>query len=81
MRWAGTAAGCVAAGAAVCLALGDAMPLPGVLLWWLVTAGEHTKTLCTDLNKLVADGVPTLTSQHEHRNRDDELTCVPGALQ
>lgn len=38
MRWAGTAAGCVAAGAAVCLALGNAVPLLAVLLRRLVTA-------------------------------------------
>ena len=45
MRWAGTAAGCVSA--AVCLVLGDALLLLAVLLWRLMTAGEHANPLPT----------------------------------
>lgn len=53
MRWAGSVTGCVAAGAAVCLALGDAVLLLGVLLRRLVTAGEHANPLCTRCLQLV----------------------------
>lgn len=48
MKWAGTAASCVATGAAGCLALReDVVLLLNVSLCRLVTAGEHANRTCT----------------------------------